>query len=152
MHGPFPFLLLSIVQLAASRQGTEVLHPEVADKTARQAQAELQDTTGTIGDMPSQLGHLEGRLRISRALTWTQEAEAAGIGLSAIRQGLSAPKRQPLNARDAESWLAEIEARLEAAREANWNRNAPAAQKAAGQLRIELEKLAREAKRLGDAR
>jgi hypothetical protein len=121
--------------------------PPEPNSTRKPQQAKTgqeQQLRRAVGRMQSCLGDLEGRLRLSQAQTWSQEASAAQQTLGQIRMEIGALRAGSKNVAPLDSLLSDLEGRLRGASLDNWSRNASAAQRLVGDLRIALQNLSRE--------
>ena len=107
------------------------------------ANGEAEQVRRALGNIESYLADLEGRLRISTAQTWSQEASAAQHAIGNIRIEIGTLKQGSQSVGNLESWLADLEARLRGANAENWSENTTAARHVVGNLRIELQTLSR---------
>jgi hypothetical protein len=96
-----------------------------------------------LGNIQSYLSDLDGRLRISSAQTWSQEASAAQRDLGNIRTEIGNLRQGSRNVANLESLLFDMEERLRGASADNWRLNASAAQQIVGSIRIELQSVNR---------
>jgi hypothetical protein len=116
--------------------------PEVSEpEAARDVGAESHPLRRAVTNMESFLSELEGRLKMSDANRWPQDAAAAQQIVGNFRREMSAFRQGSPGVGNLESWLADLEGRLKGASTNNWSENAPAAQHIAGNIRIELEKM-----------
>ena len=107
------------------------------------AKADVERHLRALGNIESYLTDLEGRLRISTAQTWSEEASAAQHALGNIRIEIGTLRQGSQSVGNLESWLADLEGRLRGANPENWSENTTAARHIVGNVRIELQTLSR---------
>lgn len=107
----------------------------------QKAKADHKQLLRAIGNIHSYLIDLDGKLRLSNAQTWSQDAPAAQYALGNIRLELGLLKAGPVNAAKLDSLLSDLEGRLKGASLDNWHENASAARHIVGNIQIELQTL-----------
>jgi hypothetical protein len=144
-----PALLVSLLLVACSPAPP----PQISGtNTPAPAKADVARLRRALGNIESYLTDLEGRLRISTAQTWSQEASAAQHALGNIRIEIGTLRQGSQNVGDLESWLADLEGKLQGANAENWSVNATAAQHIVGNVRIELQTLSRSLQAVSEER
>jgi len=138
-----PVLTLAVCLLAA---GCGPSSPPESSSTQKNQEAKTDQEPQlrrAVGKIQSYLVELEGRLRLSRAQTWSQEAAAALHALGNIRIEIATLREGSKNVGNLDSLLSDLEGRLRGASAENWSQNASAAQHIVGNIRIELQSLSR---------
>lgn len=137
-----PILLSTLCLLLVGCSPSPPPKASSPEKT-QEPKADRERLRRALGNIQSYLADLEGRLRISTAQTWSQEASAALHALGNIRIEIGTLRQGSQNVGNLELWLSELEGKLTAATADNWSQNAQAAQHIVGNLRIELQTLSR---------
>ena len=140
--GLIALCIIPVLALWVTGCGPASVPEPVEPQSSQNARAELEQLRRALDNIQAYLAELEGRLKISDAESWPQEAAAAQHALGNIRMELSTLRQGSQKVGSLESWLADLESRLKGASTNNWEENASAAQHIAGNIRIELQGLA----------